>query len=76
MNRYFSDLECVTASWNVFPHVPSDTPGPAACVTGLKALQSCLEKSLNFEVLNDFTVASWAFFSVRGSICSLSLHVG
>lgn len=44
------------------------------CVTRLKAVQSCLETSLNFEVLNDFTVAPWAFCTVRGSICTLSAH--
>lgn len=33
-----------------------------------------LETSLNFEVLNDFTFASWAFFTVRGSICAVSAH--
>lgn len=44
------------------------------CVTGLKALQLCLETSLSFEVLNDFTVALWAFFTLRGSICTL--HIG
>lgn len=44
------------------------------CVTDLKALQSCLE-SLNFEVLNDFTVVSISFFTARAAFV-LSLHIG